>query len=72
MPPPDKQSNSKSATGERRRYLNAIGNLTATEFLELWTACHDIGVADAAYLLGYPVWECGNEVYVFTGEGPDE
>jgi hypothetical protein len=72
MPSPDKQSNSKSATPEPIRYLNLYGEMTALQFIKFHTACADLGVFDAAYLHGFPVWVCGKEVFVFSGEGPDE
>ena len=71
MPEHTQAGKSKSATPQDRRHLVVYGELTASEFLELWTACIDIGPADAGYLLGYPVWRAGSNFYVFTGEGPD-
>lgn len=71
MPERTQAGKSKSATPQGRGHLVVYGDLTASEFLELWTACIDIGPADAAYLLGYPAWVAGPNTYVFTGEGPD-
>ena len=67
----DKRTGDHVSQGDRR-FLNTRGHLTPAQFLEFWTACHDIGIADAAYLFGYAVWDCGNEIFVFVGEGPDE
>src|SRR5210317_792879 len=71
MPSPHNRSNSKSATPKPIRYLNLCGEMTPTEFVNFHAACQEIGVFDAAYLYGFPVWDCGKEVYVFSGEGPD-